>query len=246
MFDLEQSIVKWRKQMLAAGIKTPVPLEELEIHLREDIEQRMKAGLDARAAFDVAIREIGLTEVIKTEFKKVDETVVKTAFIPALVFALLIIGNVVFLGCTVTLLPQRMATHFDANGQPNGWMNRFAAVLFQGAVGLILPLIIAAAFCAIKFVAPERLKVPHRDFWFATGRRTETCTYLSRQGLWLASLMVALQSMVWYELIVSNSTKIPQLSSLEFLTILGVFGLAMIAWVLRLFHHFAKPGISDN
>ena len=26
----------WRRQMIAAGIKTPVPLEELEIHLREE------------------------------------------------------------------------------------------------------------------------------------------------------------------------------------------------------------------
>lgn len=246
MFNLEQSIVEWRKRMLAAGIKTPVPLEELGIHLREEIEQRMQAGLDAPTAFAMATREMGLTEMIKTEFKKVDGRAVKTAFVPALVFALMIIGNVIFLGGTVALLPQRMATHFDANGQPNGWMNRFAAVFFQGAIGLITPLIIAAAFCAVKFVSPEKLKIPHRDFWFAPGRRTETCTYLSRQGLWLASLMVALQSMVWYELIESNSAKIPQLSSVEFLTVLGVFGLAMIAWVLRLFRHFARPGVSDN
>jgi hypothetical protein len=29
MFKLEQSIMEWRRQMLAAGIKAPVPLEEL-------------------------------------------------------------------------------------------------------------------------------------------------------------------------------------------------------------------------
>jgi hypothetical protein len=54
MFDLEPVIAEWRKQMLAAGIKTPVPLEELEIHLREDIEQQMKTGLSAPAAFNLA------------------------------------------------------------------------------------------------------------------------------------------------------------------------------------------------
>ena len=32
MFDLEQAIADWRRQMLAAGIKTPVPLEELKSH----------------------------------------------------------------------------------------------------------------------------------------------------------------------------------------------------------------------
>jgi hypothetical protein len=45
MFDLEKSIAEWRTQMLAAGIKTPVPMEELEIHLREEIEQQMAADI---------------------------------------------------------------------------------------------------------------------------------------------------------------------------------------------------------
>jgi hypothetical protein len=29
MFNVEPAIAEWRKQMLAAGIKTPVPPEEL-------------------------------------------------------------------------------------------------------------------------------------------------------------------------------------------------------------------------
>jgi len=32
MFNLEQAIADWRQKMLAAGIETPVPLEELELH----------------------------------------------------------------------------------------------------------------------------------------------------------------------------------------------------------------------
>ena len=44
MFDLEKSIADWRTQMLAAGIKSPVPLEELESHLREEITQQTKSG----------------------------------------------------------------------------------------------------------------------------------------------------------------------------------------------------------
>src|SRR5665213_686696 len=71
MFDLEKSIAEWRKQMLAAGIKTPVPLEELEIHLREEIEQQMKFGLSAQTAFSIAVEKIGQGNMLKTEFKKV-------------------------------------------------------------------------------------------------------------------------------------------------------------------------------
>ena len=56
--------------MLAAGIKTPVPLEELEVHLREDIMQRMKSGLDAPQAFDAAVRQIGTARALGTEYRK--------------------------------------------------------------------------------------------------------------------------------------------------------------------------------
>jgi hypothetical protein len=71
MFDLEQSIVDWRQQMLAAGIKTPVPLEELENHLREEIERQMESGLDEQNAFTVALRKIGSADPLQQEFKKI-------------------------------------------------------------------------------------------------------------------------------------------------------------------------------
>lgn len=45
MFNLDNAISEWRREMLAAGIKTPVPLEELESHLRDEIEQQTKSGL---------------------------------------------------------------------------------------------------------------------------------------------------------------------------------------------------------
>ena len=71
MFDLEQSIAEWRKHMLAAGIKTPVPLEELEIHLRDNIAQQMQSGLSAQQALGIAVKKIGQAPELNMEFKKV-------------------------------------------------------------------------------------------------------------------------------------------------------------------------------
>jgi hypothetical protein len=71
MFDLEQAIADWRKQMLAAGINSPVPLDELESHLREDIERQIKLRLNTPQAFEAAVRKIGQPGKLKSEFKKV-------------------------------------------------------------------------------------------------------------------------------------------------------------------------------
>ncbi len=72
MFNLEQAISNWRQQMLDAGVKTPVPLEELEGHLSEDIEQHVRAGLDARTAFQRAIERMGDAGALKAEFETVE------------------------------------------------------------------------------------------------------------------------------------------------------------------------------
>ena len=74
MFNLDQAIAEWRRQMLSAGIKSPVPLEELEIHLREDVEQGMRSGLTAQAAFETAVQRMGQADGLKAEFKKAGKT----------------------------------------------------------------------------------------------------------------------------------------------------------------------------
>jgi hypothetical protein len=69
MFDLETKILEWRKQMLSAGIKSPVPLEELECHLRERIDS-LKTGLNEADAFQTAAKEFGDGKILKKEFSK--------------------------------------------------------------------------------------------------------------------------------------------------------------------------------
>ncbi len=71
MFNLNEEIAEWRRQMLAAGIKTPVPLNELESHLRDDVEQQMRSGSSAQHAFEAAVQGIGQAAVLECEFDKV-------------------------------------------------------------------------------------------------------------------------------------------------------------------------------
>ena len=101
MFDLEKSIADWRRQMLAAGIKTPVPLEELESHLREEIERQAKSGMDEQKAFEISVQRVGQPKVLNSEFKKSERTLMKrtakigTGVIGVLIgMALLVPGSV--------------------------------------------------------------------------------------------------------------------------------------------------------
>ena len=97
MFNLEQAIAGWRRQMLAAGIKTPTPLEELESHLREAIEQQMKSGIHAQQAFEAAGGQIGRAGALNNEFKKNERTTMTRTLIILLGIFGVLFGPAIFL-----------------------------------------------------------------------------------------------------------------------------------------------------
>ncbi len=88
MFNLEQSIEAWRQNMLAAGIQAPVPLEELEIHLREEIERLNKFGMHEQTAFKNAVHQTGQPQSLKSEFSKIETSIMKTSLKYVIVFLL--------------------------------------------------------------------------------------------------------------------------------------------------------------
>jgi len=116
MFDLEQFIAEWRRQMRAAGIQTPVPLEELESHLREDVERQMKSGLKAQEAFEVSVRQIGQPAMLKNEFKKVERTLMTKILIILLGIVGVLVGTAFILPALAKYREQGVMVHDAAMG----------------------------------------------------------------------------------------------------------------------------------
>jgi hypothetical protein len=81
MFDLENAIADWRRQMIAGEIKSPKVLSELESHLREDIKQQRKSGWSEQKAFENSVQRIGQPEILKREFKKTERALMKRSSI---------------------------------------------------------------------------------------------------------------------------------------------------------------------
>jgi hypothetical protein len=72
MFDLEKEISEWRGQMSRARL-SPAAIDELEAHLRDDIQQQIRSGVEIETAFDTAVRRVGQAGALRAEFAKADE-----------------------------------------------------------------------------------------------------------------------------------------------------------------------------
>lgn len=73
MFNLDQAIADWCRQLAAAGITAVEVLDELESHLRDEIERQLTAGTEPQRAFEIAAQQLGRVELLKTEFAKIHE-----------------------------------------------------------------------------------------------------------------------------------------------------------------------------
>lgn len=70
MFDIEKTIRKWRKNLYKNPSFEDGVIEELESHLRDEIDHLIKNGIDPKAAFDRAEKKIGSPLPIAREYQK--------------------------------------------------------------------------------------------------------------------------------------------------------------------------------
>jgi len=73
MNNFDANIADWRRQPMAAGIKRAEVLDELENHLREDIERRARLGADVSQLFEKAVAQFGRPQLLKAEFDQIKE-----------------------------------------------------------------------------------------------------------------------------------------------------------------------------
>jgi hypothetical protein len=130
MFDLEQSIAGWRQQMLDAGIDAPVPLDELETHLREENERQLQAGVGAAEAFQIAIQRIGVGTNLKAEFDKNNERRIMKHLI---IIGAGVLGVLVGMALVLPAVAQYRQTGAMSHDEP--WLFLIGSLLTLGGAG---------------------------------------------------------------------------------------------------------------
>jgi uncharacterized membrane protein len=149
-------------------------------------------------------------------------------------YAAFLVGMV----ATYARLPERMASHFGADGVANGWMTRDGYFWFMVGIVTFVSLTMLAAFGSIRFLPNSMINIPRRDYWLAPERRDETARSLMRFGL----LMVGFESLFFLAIhlmvVAANEAQPVRLSNdvwwllVAFLATTGIF-------LFKLYRRFA-------
>ncbi|EDY19833.1 conserved hypothetical protein [Chthoniobacter flavus Ellin428] len=136
-------------------------------------------------------------------------------------------------------LPARVATHFGANGLPNGWLTPGGYLCFMLIFGTVVPAFVLGNFAFIRRLNGWGLNIPHKDYWLAPERREETFDYVQSRGFWLAALLLALLTIVNGSIVAANA-RTPVALQPAFFIGLGAFLIAVLVWGITFTRHFRK------
>lgn len=153
----------------------------------------------------------------------------------ALIFALVLF----FLGQLIYYypqLPERIASHFNASGEADGWMSKSAFIVFETG---LLTFILGVFFCVSYFMPklPNGLiNLPNKDYWLAPERRAETFRIMrGKMETFQIPLLLLLISI--NQLTVRANLNGENLSPVSWL-VLGAFLIYTAVWAFNLNKNF--------
>jgi uncharacterized membrane protein len=137
------------------------------------------------------------------------------------------------------LLPDRVASHFDAHGRPNGWSGKTMLFSLYACVVILIVLISTATRLLFRRLPVSLINLPNRDYWLAPERRAESMAVLSRymSGFWSATLIFLMSTMhLAFRVNLGWSRAVGD----WFFALLLGYLLFTIVWVAGLIKRFAK------
>jgi uncharacterized membrane protein len=164
--------------------------------------------------------------------------------IPAFVLVLLVTCFVWYINGSVASLPEHVATHFGADGNPNGWMDRQSYLHFITLLGLTVALAIAALAFGLGQLRNYVAASPVHGAGSAGGKRRNG-SWLTGDILWLACLILCFIAGTHYLTVAANRGQPAHLPAVPLAILIAGFAAGNIGWIVLLcFHLTRKPETS--
>lgn len=135
-------------------------------------------------------------------------------------------------------LPDKVASHFDGSGSPNGWMSKTSFFALEVIILTMLVFEFMGLPYLIEKMPNSLVNIPNRNHWLSNERRAETFTFIRRYFDWFAVGSLGLFILI-NQLVYGANIERRNLPSLEVWGILIVYFVFVIVWLVKFVRHFS-------
>jgi Protein of unknown function (DUF1648) len=166
--------------------------------------------------------------------------------LPKVVFIGLVAYVVVYFSSCYRRLPEVLASHFSAQGQPNGWESKpvFFAV-FAGAVAIAALIGIGGPWL-VRVLPPELINLPNKEKWLGPANRERTLEFLESSFAWFGCGLLVLLILTFDYAVQANLHPKASARATRFWYYLAGFSTFAVIWIIRLTTKFGVPRNSGN
>lgn len=137
-------------------------------------------------------------------------------------------------------LPERIASHFGANGQPNAFQDKTSFVTISLGMMALMLLLFGLAPRLLRALPSRTINLPNREYWLVPERRElaldKLATHLSVIGLMTQLFLAAV-----YELALEANLSRSPLNNQVMFGLLGLLYAGIITIIVRLYRDFRVP-----
>ena len=156
-------------------------------------------------------------------------------------FYVLALGLITVVMVTLRRLPPVVASHFDADGVPNGWSSRPVYASMMLAIGILLPLGITMLMAVLTRSGPGSLNIPERDHWTRAENSREAVRRVRAYGWWLGCIMAGAALSIHGLVLAAHVHEPPRLSTAAVLAVIGAIVLAVLGWAAGWYRLLRRP-----
>ena len=106
---------------------------------------------------------------------------------------------------------------------------------------MLLPLGLSLLVSRVLRLPDTRINIPHREYWLAPERRSESVGRLRRHMRLFGVMLAAFLCYVHWRVVQANKLTPPALDNTKFAYGLAIFMVALTAWIVVLRRSFRPP-----
>jgi uncharacterized membrane protein len=140
------------------------------------------------------------------------------------------------------IMPDWMASHFAGSGKADNWMSKNSFYIFEICVFLLMSGIFLVMPWAFEKFKLKKMNLPNREYWLSPERIDEVYSYFRESFCWYGVAHLIFLIGVMQLVFNANIDPNPVLNNGIFLTLLGIYLVFSLIWVIMFYHKFKNVG----
>ncbi|MEA1996146.1 MAG: DUF1648 domain-containing protein [Gemmatimonadota bacterium] len=137
------------------------------------------------------------------------------------------------------LLPDKVASHFNATGEADNWSSREFFIGFY----IMITLVMTVTFAGFGYIGPKLpeslINLPNKPYWLAPERKEKTFAFISDSLFQLGAVTLLLLISMMHLTFRANMDKSNNIGVLPWVFI-GCFLIFTAVWLVQLYRKFLK------